>query len=106
MSINIIFEDYMFNYDNDTKQDISVAAYFLAEKEISYENLCWMLAERQLFIQNDFQRTDKNSIMKHAAKIYQTTPSYDVLCWLISEIDFLLKMKVFKSKKKPHFILD
>ncbi len=96
----------MFNYNNDTKQDISVAAYFLAEKKIPFNNLCWMLAERQTYLQNNFQEVDQNSIKQRATKIYQTSPPYDVICWLISEIDFLLKTNVFKSNKKPHFILD
>ena len=96
----------MFKYNNDTKQDISVAAYFLAEKEIALDNLCWMLAERQLYLQNNFQKVDQNSIKQQAAKIYQSSPPYDVICWLISEIDFLLKKDVFKSNQKPHFILD
>jgi hypothetical protein len=96
----------MFNYRDDVKQDISVAAYFLAEKELSYNDLCWMLAERQLYLQNNFRKADQNSIKTQAMKIYQTAPTYEVLCWLISEIDFLLKTKVFKSKEKPDFILD
>lgn len=96
----------MFKYNNDTKQDISVAAYFLADKEIQFDNLCWMLAERQLFLQNNLQKADQNSIKQRAIQIYHTSPSYDVMCWLISEIDFLLKMKVFESNQKPHFILD
>lgn len=96
----------MFNYDDDIKQDISVAAYFLAEKELSFDNLCWMLAERQLYLQNNFQKVDQNSIKQRAINIYQISPPYDVLCWLISEIDFLLKRNYFKSKKNPHFILD
>ena len=96
----------MFNYNDDVKHDISVAAYFLAKKEITYDTLCWMLAERQLFLQNNFQKTDQNSIKEGATYLFQKNPSYDVLCWLISEIDFLFKMNVFKSKEKPFFILD
>ena len=96
----------MFNYNEDVKHDISVAAYFLAEKKVSFDNLCWMLSERQLYLQNNFQNVDQNSIKQQANKIYQTSPPYDVICWLISEIDFLLKENVFKSKQKPHFILD
>jgi len=96
----------MFDYNIDVKHDISVAAYFLAEKEIIFDSLCWMLAERQLYLQNNFQKVDQNSIKQRATKIYQTSPPYDVICWLISEIDFLLKMNVFKNKQKPHFILD
>ena len=96
----------MFDYDNDVKHDISVAAYFLADKEIHFDDLCWMLAERQLYIQNNFQKVDHNSIKQHATKIYQTSPPYDVICWLISEIDYLFKRKYFKRNQKPHFILD
>ena len=96
----------MFNYTDDVKQDISVAAYFLAEKIIPYGNLCWMLAERQLYLQYNFQKAEQNSIKEQATSIYKKTPAYDILCWLISEIDFLHKMNVFKSNQKPHFILD
>ncbi|MEJ2293330.1 MAG: hypothetical protein P8Y23_01000 [Candidatus Lokiarchaeota archaeon] len=96
----------MFKYDDDTKQDISVAAYYLAEKGNSYDDLCWMLAERQLFIQNNFQKPNQSLIKELAVKIYQTNPAYDVLCWLISEIDLLLKIKGLRDKHNPDFILD
>jgi len=96
----------MFDYNNDIKHDISVAAYFLAEKEIAFDSLCWMLAERQLYLQNNFQNVEQNFIKQRAAKIYQTSPPYDVICWLISEIDLLLKSNYFKNTQKPYFILD
>lgn len=96
----------MFDYNNNIKHDISVAAYFLAEKQLPLSDLCWMLAERQLFLQNNFQKVDQNSIKQQASRIYQTSPPYDVLCWLISEIDFLLKRNYFKISQKPHFILE
>ncbi|TFF85463.1 MAG: hypothetical protein EU517_01590 [Promethearchaeota archaeon] len=96
----------MFEYGDDTKHDISVAAYYLAEKDNSYDDLCWMLAERQLYIQNNFQKVDQNSIREQAKNIYQSNPAYKVLCWLISEIDLLLKVKGIKDKQKPHFVLD
>ena len=96
----------MFDYDNHIKHDISVAAYFLAEKGISFDDLCWMLAERQLFLQNNYQIVDQEAIKQHAARIYQHSPPYDVICWLISEIDFLLKRNYFKITRKPHFILE
>jgi hypothetical protein len=73
---------------------------------MSYDDLCWMLADRQLYLQNNFQKADQNSIKEQAIKIYQTTPTYNVLCWLISEIDLLLKIRKLKSEQKPHFILD
>lgn len=96
----------MFDYNNEIKHNISVAAFFLAEKAIPFDKLCWMLAERQLYLQNNLQTVDQNSIKQRATKISQTSPPYDVLCWLISEIDFLLKRNYFKITQKPHFILD
>ncbi len=96
----------MFNYNNDIKHDISIAAYFLTEKAITFDKLCWMLAERQLYLQNNYQNVDQNSIKQRATKIYQTSPPYNVICWLISEIDFLLKRNYFKNNQNPHFILD
>ncbi len=96
----------MFDYNNEIKHNISVAAYFLAKKEINFDDLCWMLAERQLYLQNNFQNVEQNYIKQRATKIYQSSPPYDVICWLISEIDFLLKRNYFKRNQKPHFILD
>ena len=96
----------MFEYDDNTKQDISVAAYLLAQKKLPFDELCWMLADRQLYLQNDFQKANENAIKAQAIKIFSSRPSYDVLCWLISEIDFVLKMQKCQGMKKPHFILD
>ena len=96
----------MFDYNNEIKHNISVAAFFLAEKAIPFDKLCWMLAERQLYLQNNLQTVDQNSIKQRATKISQTSPPYDVLCWLISEIDLLLKIKGLRDKHKPHFIID
>jgi hypothetical protein len=95
----------LFNYNDDTKHNISVAAYFLAQKELPYDELCWMLAERQLYFQNNFQKPDENSISEYARKVSLSAPAYDVLCWLISEIDLILKNTKFKGNKKPSFIL-
>ena len=95
----------MFEYNDEIKQNISVAAYFLAQKAFTYDQLCWMFAERQLYLQNNFQKPDENSIREYAKNISLSKPSYDVLCWLISEIDFLLKINKFKGNKKPSFIL-
>ena len=70
----------MINHDDNTKHAISVAAYLFAEKRLSFDNLCWMLAERQLYLQNEFQKADEDSISQTATEIYFTSPSYDVLC--------------------------
>lgn len=96
----------MFEYDNDIKQDISVAAYLLAQKKIPFDKLCWMLAERQLYLLNNFQKAHEDAIKAQAIKVFLSKPSYDVLCWLISEVDLLLKATNYQGKNKPYFILD
>ena len=95
----------MFNHDENATHEISVAAYLFAEKGLDFDQLCWMLAERQLFLQNQFQKADDNIIMQKAAEIYNSSPTYDVLCWLISEIDLTLKKANYLGHPKPYFIL-
>lgn len=95
----------MINHDDKTKHAISVAAYLFAEKRIHFDDLCWMLAERQLYLQNEFQKADEGSISQMATEIYFTSPTYDVLCWLISEIDLTLKRANYEGHPKPYFIL-
>lgn len=70
---------------------VNVAAYFLAEKGHTYDKLCWMLAERQLFIQKDPGYNQADRIREKSAEIFFSGPNYDVLCYLISEIDIMMK---------------
>ena len=70
---------------------VNVAAYFLAEKGYTYDKLCWMLAERQLFTQRDPKYNQADRIREKAAEIFFSGPNYDVLCYLISEIDIMMK---------------
>ena len=70
---------------------VNIAAYYLAEKGYTYDKLCWMLAERQLFIQRDPRYNQKDRISEKAAEIFFSGPNYDVLCYLISELDIIMK---------------
>ena len=78
--------------DDETISQVNVAAYYLAEKGYTYDKLCWMLAERQLFVQKDPKYKNENRIREKAAEIFFSGPAYDVLCYLISEIDIMLKL--------------
>lgn len=80
------------------KEQINVGAYHLSQKNHPYDTLCWMLAERQLYIQNSFRQAKVEYIRKRAAEIFFNSPSYDVLCWLIAELDILLRNKSFRTK--------
>jgi len=95
----------MSEIPNNLKNQINIAAYFLSQKNHPYDSLCWMLAERELFIQFNFIRPQKEKIRKRAARIFFSKPPYDVLCWLIAEKDILFKSKMFKKSTKPTFYL-
>lgn len=88
----------MRELDNDIKQQINITAYLLSQENHPYDTLCWMLAERELFVQFNFKKPEEDFIRKKAAEIFFTKPSYDVLCWLIAEKDVLLKKELIKIK--------
>ncbi|MFX0104248.1 MAG: hypothetical protein ACFE75_02000 [Candidatus Hodarchaeota archaeon] len=82
----------MNDITDNIKHQISVAAFFLAEKNYTFDKLCWMLAKRQLILNKDARYKEEARIREKAAEIYFSGPNYDVLCWLIAEIDVLMKM--------------
>ena len=81
----------------DLKEQINVAAYYLSQKNYTYDILCWMLAERQLIAQKDPRYANKQRVREKAAEIFFSNHPYDMLCWYIAELDILLKIK--KSRK-------
>ena len=82
------------------EEKINVAAYYLSRRNLPYDILCWMLAERQLYTN---QYAPDAMIKKRAAEIFFSSPSYDVLCWLITELDILHGKETFD--KRPKLIL-
>ena len=72
---------------------INVGAYLLSQNQLSYDELCWMLAEKQLIIQKGDENVTEDEIRKLAAKIFHSSSSYDELCWLISELNILVDKK-------------
>jgi hypothetical protein len=89
--------------NDQLKHEINTAAYYLSQQKHPYDTLCWMLAERELYIQHNFQKPKREEIKQRAAQIFFSNPSYDVLCWLISEKDIIYKGKMFKKGTKPTF---
>jgi hypothetical protein len=104
VTLNFIYINYilylvkMNGNDNNLRDQVGVAAYYLSQKNYTYDTLCWMLAERQLFAQKDPKYSDRERIREQAAKIYFDSLHYDVLIWLIAELDIILKIK---QSKKP-----
>ena len=79
--------------EEQIKNNINVAAYFIAQKNMPYDKLCWLLAERRLYVQRNFQQAPQNQIKNMAAEIYHSGTPYDIMCWFIAELDILIQMK-------------
>jgi len=82
----------MNDINNNIKHQINVAAYFLSEKNYTYDKLCWMLAERQLIAQRDVRYKEEQRKKEKAAEIFFHGLSYDLLTWLIAELDILIRL--------------
>ena len=87
----------MSDMENNLRNQIGVAAYYLSQKNHPYDKLCWMLAERQLIAQQDPMQASRDKIREKAAQIYFDSLHYDVLIWLISQFD--VKRKISQSRK-------
>ena len=83
----------------DLKEMIAVGAYYLSQNQLSYDELCWMLAEKQLIIQKGDKNVSEDDIRKKAAEIFRSTTPYDELCWLISELNILVDKKYLEVMK-------
>ena len=77
---------------NNFNNQINIAAYYLAQRNFTYDKLCYMLAERQLVVNRDPQYRDESRKREKAAEIFFSNPPYDILCWLIAEIDIRIKV--------------
>ncbi len=80
----------------DLKEMINVAAYFLSQNQLSYNDLCWLLAEKQLIIQKGDENVSVEEIRKKAEEIFRSSCTYDELCWLISELKILIEKKLLE----------
>lgn len=78
---------------NNLKEYIDVAAYYLSQNQLSYDELCWMLAEKQVIIQKGDENVTENDIRQKAEEIFRSSCSYDELCWLIAELNILVDKK-------------
>ncbi|MFX0083391.1 MAG: hypothetical protein ACFE94_16720 [Candidatus Hodarchaeota archaeon] len=87
----------MNDINNNISNQINIAAYYLSQRNYTYDTLCWMLAERQLVAQQDPRYAHKERIREKAAEIYFSSTPYDILIWLIAELD--IKLKIKKSRK-------
>ena len=76
------------------EEEINVAAYFLSEKNLPFDRLCWMLAEKRLERHPDQREISEDYVRCKAAEVYFSNIPYDVLCWCIAEMDILTKYEI------------
>ena len=77
--------------DDELKGMIEVAAFFLSQNQLSYNDLCWFLAEIQLIIQKGDENVTEDDIRKKAEEVFRSSVNYDELCWLIAELKILVE---------------
>ncbi|MGV9199104.1 MAG: hypothetical protein ACOC4M_09710, partial [Promethearchaeia archaeon] len=78
-------EEPEFNFEEKVK----TAAYFVSEQGYTYEELCYILAEK-IILEQPFGYASKEQIRKKAEEIFHSSTSYDELCWLIGEMNVLI----------------
>jgi hypothetical protein len=93
----------MNEMNENLRHQIGVAAYYLSQKNYTYDTLCWMLAERQLVAQQDPRYAHRDRVREKAAEIYFGSTPYDILVWLIAELD--IKLKIRQSGKPQDRII-
>jgi hypothetical protein len=94
-------EDDDANIDDEEiglESQIRVAAYYLALKKYSYNDLCWLLAETIQNVQMDMPSLE--DIRKKAEEVFNSSSTYDELCWLNAQIDILIEQQFLEKKKR------
>jgi len=85
----IVIEQTHLIGETEIQAQIREAAYYIALKRPSYDELCWNLAEK---IQTKYNSIpSKEDIKEIAEKIYSSSKTFDELCWLNAEIEISAK---------------
>lgn len=83
------------------KTQVREGAYFLSLAKYSYNDLCWILAEKIQKMSLDMPSIE--DIKKKAEDVFNSSCTYDELCWLNAEMDLLIS-KSFLGNEKKGFI--
>jgi len=70
----------------DLEAEITLVAHKLLKKNISYKNLCQLLAEIQLDLVKSPNKANKSEIMKKTQEIFESSSTYEEICWLIAQL--------------------
>jgi hypothetical protein len=74
---------------------IREAAYYLSLEKYSYNDLCWMLAEK--ILKYTVRMASIEDTKKKAEQVFSSSCTYDELCWLNAEMDLLIKKEYLKK---------
>ncbi len=78
--------------EDDFHEQVQVAAYFISQAGLSYNDLCWLLAEK--ILKKTYKMGTPLSIRDTSEKaevIFHNNLSYAELCWLNGELDLIIK---------------
>jgi len=75
---------------------IREAAYYLSLENYSYNDLCWMLAEK--ILKYTVRMASIEDTKKKAEQVFSSSCTYDELCWLNAEMDLLIKKEYLKKE--------
>ena len=75
---------------------IREAAYYLSLENYSYDDLCWMLAEK--ILKYTVRMASIEDTKKKAEQVFNSSCTYDELCWLNAEMDLLIKKEYLKKE--------
>ena len=85
----IVIEETILIGETEIQTQIREAAYYIALKRPSYDELCWSLAEK---IQTKYNsKPSEEDIKEIAENIYYSSKTFDQLCWLNAEIEMSAK---------------
>ena len=89
-----IEEGYKEEPEADFEEKVKTAAYFVSQKGYTYDELCYVLAEK-IILEQPFGYASKEQIRKKAEEIFHSSTSYDELCWLIGEMNVLINTNFY-----------
>ncbi len=77
--------------EETNKDNLKVAAYYLAGEKGSYDTLCWILAEK--ILKKTYPTPTEDEIRKNAKELSDLGKTYNELCYLNAEHDILRNNK-------------
>lgn len=89
-------EDLVDKEEINLDHQIKEAAYYLSLEKYSYDDLCWMLAEK--ILKFTVRMASIEDTKKKAEQVFKSSCTYDELCWLNAEMDLLIKKEYLKKE--------